>query len=41
MKIEWRDDNHVIMSGPTEFEYDGYLDAATGEAGRDGRNDLP
>lgn len=31
MQIEWRDDNHVIMTGPTEFEFDGHLDAMTGE----------
>jgi diaminopimelate epimerase len=31
MQIEWRDDNHVIMTGPTEFEFDGLLDATTGE----------
>ena len=32
MFIEWREDNHVIVTGPTEFEFDGYLDAATGES---------
>jgi diaminopimelate epimerase len=31
MQIEWRDDNHVVMTGPTEFEFDGHLDAMTGE----------
>lgn len=31
MHIEWRDDNHVIMSGPAELEYSGKLDAQTGE----------
>ncbi len=41
MKIEWRDDNHVIMSGATEFEYGGHLDAVTGEARRDDGNVNP
>ena len=31
MKIEWREDNHVIMTGPTEFEFSGRLDAANGQ----------
>ena len=31
MLIEWRDDNHVIMTGPTEFEFEGMLDAVSGE----------
>jgi len=31
MQIEWREDNHVIMTGPTQFEFDGLLDAETGE----------
>jgi len=31
LQIEWRDDNHVVMTGPTEFEFDGHLDAMTGE----------
>ena len=31
MHIEWRDDDHVIMRGPAEFEFDGVLDPQTGE----------
>ena len=31
LNINWREDNHVIMSGPTEFEFDGFLDAQTGK----------
>jgi len=29
--IEWREDDHVIMTGPTEFEFSGRLDAQSGE----------
>lgn len=28
--IEWRDDDHVIMTGLTEWEFDGFFDPATG-----------
>lgn len=28
--IEWRDDDHVIMTGPAEWEFSGMLDPATG-----------
>ncbi len=28
--IEWNDNNHVIMTGPAEFEFDGRLDAQSG-----------
>jgi len=28
--IEWRDDDHVIMTGPAEWEFSGLLDPATG-----------
>ncbi len=31
LKIKWRDDDHVIMTGPTEFEFSGRLDAQSGE----------
>ncbi|MCF6321352.1 MAG: diaminopimelate epimerase [Rhizobiaceae bacterium] len=31
LKIEWRDDDHVIMTGPTQFEFSGRLDAQSGE----------
>lgn len=29
--IEWRDDDHVIMTGPAEWEFAGKLDPATGQ----------
>src|SRR5690606_35105571 len=28
--IEWREDNHVLMSGPVEFEFEGRLDPYSG-----------
>lgn len=31
MNIEWRNDNHVIMTGPTEWEFAGKLDANSGQ----------
>jgi diaminopimelate epimerase len=31
LRIEWRADNHVIMTGPAEWEFSGKLDPATGE----------
>jgi diaminopimelate epimerase len=31
LRIEWRADNHVIMTGPAEWEFSGKLDSATGE----------
>jgi diaminopimelate epimerase len=31
LRIEWRDNNHVIMTGPAEWEFSGKLDPATGE----------
>lgn len=30
LKIEWRDDDHVIMTGPAEWEFSGSFDPATG-----------
>ncbi|MGH6763354.1 MAG: diaminopimelate epimerase [Phyllobacterium sp.] len=33
--IEWRDDDHVIMTGPAEWEFSGVLDPATGSWLRD------
>ncbi len=30
LRIEWRDDDHVIMTGPAEWEFSGQLDPATG-----------
>lgn len=34
--IEWRGDDHVMMTGPAEWEFDGVLDPATGEWSRTG-----
>ncbi|UIJ72009.1 diaminopimelate epimerase [Aurantimonas sp. HBX-1] len=34
--IEWRDDDHVVMTGPAEWEWSGRLDPATGAFERDG-----
>lgn len=31
LHIVWREDDHVIMTGPAEWEFAGTLDAATGE----------
>ena len=34
--IEWREsDDHVIMTGPAEWEWSGTLDPATGACARD------
>ncbi|MDX3927458.1 MAG: diaminopimelate epimerase [Shinella sp.] len=33
--IEWRDDDHVVMTGPAEWEWSGSLDPATGQWRRD------
>jgi diaminopimelate epimerase len=33
--IEWRDDDHVIMTGPAEWEFSGVLDPTTGAWSRD------
>ncbi len=30
LQIEWRDDNLILMTGPTEHEFDGLFDPATG-----------
>ena len=30
LRIEWREDNHVIMTGPAQWEFSGKLDPATG-----------
>ncbi|MGL4290902.1 MAG: diaminopimelate epimerase [Phreatobacter sp.] len=32
LKVEWRDDNHVIMTGPTELEHTGEFDPALFQA---------
>jgi diaminopimelate epimerase len=34
--IEWRDDDHVVMTGPAEWEFSGRLDPETGAWTRDG-----
>ena len=31
LRIEWRDDEHVMMTGPAEWEFSGTLDPASGE----------
>jgi diaminopimelate epimerase len=33
--IEWRDDDHVVMTGPAEWEFSGSFDPATGTWDRD------
>lgn len=33
--VEWRDDDHVVMTGPAEWEFSGLLDPATGAWQRD------
>lgn len=35
LQIEWRADDHVIMTGPAEWEFSGKLDPATGAWQRD------
>jgi len=35
LHISWRDDDHVIMTGPAEWEFSGTLDPATGVWHRD------
>ncbi len=35
LQIEWRADDHVIMTGPTEWEFSGTLDPVTGAWQRD------
>jgi diaminopimelate epimerase len=35
--IEWRDNDHVVMTGPAEWEFSGTLDPATGQWTRDER----
>lgn len=33
--IEWREDDHVVMTGPAEWEWSGKVDPVTGEFSRD------
>jgi len=35
LKIEWRDDDHVIMTGPAEWEFSGTFDPQTGAWSRE------
>ena len=35
LTIEWRDDDHVVMTGPAEWEWSGTVDPATGAWQRD------
>ncbi len=35
VRIVWRDDDHVVMTGPAEWEWSGMLDPATGAYVRD------
>jgi diaminopimelate epimerase len=35
LTIEWRDDDHVLMTGPAEWEWSGTLDPSTGAFRRD------
>lgn len=35
LTIEWRDDDHVVMTGPAEWEWSGTVDPATGTWQRD------
>lgn len=35
LKIEWRDDDHVMMTGPAEWEFSGTFDPASGDWSRD------
>lgn len=35
LRIEWREDDHVIMTGPAEWEFSGMFDPATGTWSRD------
>jgi diaminopimelate epimerase len=35
--IEWRDNDHVVMTGPAEWEFSGTLDPATGQWARNER----
>ncbi|MHB1103978.1 MAG: diaminopimelate epimerase [Devosia sp.] len=38
--IEWRDDDHVVMTGPAELEFSGSLDPSTGAWTRDRQDSL-
>lgn len=34
LQIEWRADDHILMTGPAEFEFDGVVELPAGMAGR-------
>ncbi|MEO0543475.1 MAG: diaminopimelate epimerase [Pseudomonadota bacterium] len=36
LHIQWTDNDHVMMTGPAEWEFSGYFDPKTGEWRRDG-----
>ncbi|MEX0346680.1 MAG: diaminopimelate epimerase [Rhizobiaceae bacterium] len=38
LQIQWRADNHVVMTGPAEWEFSGTFDPSTGEWSRDEDN---
>ena len=35
LAVEWRPDDHVVMTGPAEWEFSGTFDPATGAWARD------
>lgn len=37
VRIDWRDDDHVVMTGPAQWEWSGHLDPATGDYVRERR----
>ena len=38
LKLEWRADDHVILTGPAELEFAGTLDPATGAWSRENKD---
>ena len=40
LRIEWRDDDRVVMTGPAELEFSGSLDPATGAWSRERKDSL-
>jgi diaminopimelate epimerase len=37
LRIEWRADGHVLMTGPVEYEFEGRFDSALFAAAESGR----
>lgn len=35
LSVEWRDDDHVVLTGPAEWEFSGTFDPATGAWARE------